>query len=48
MKEKGISYIPFHDDPIDKAIADFINTLKDPDRVKNLFIRESEGVYLFG
>lgn len=48
MKEKGIAYIPFHDDPIDKALADFINTLKDPTRVKDLFIRESEGYYMFG
>lgn len=48
MKEGGIAYIPFHNDPIDKALADFINTLQDPDRIKNLFIRESEGVYMFG
>jgi len=48
MKETGICYIPFHNDPIDKALAEFINSLNDPERIKDLFVRESEGVYLFG
>ena len=48
MKETGVAYIPYHNDPIDKALSEFINSLNDPKRIKNLFIRESEGVYLFG
>jgi hypothetical protein len=27
MKESGVAYIPFHNDPIDKALAEFINSL---------------------
>lgn len=48
MKEAGVAYIPFHNDPIDKALSEFINSLNDPSRLINLFVRESEGVYLFG
>lgn len=48
MKETGVAYIPYHNDPIDKALADFINSMNDPSRLINLFVRESEGVYLFG
>lgn len=48
MKETGAAYIPFHNDPIDKALSDFINSLNDPERIKDLFVRESEGVYIFG
>ena len=48
MKESGVCYIPFHNDPIDKALSDFINSLNDPECIKDLFVRESEGVYSFG
>ena len=48
LKETGSAYIPFYEDPIDKALAEFVNTLNDPSCVINLFIRESEGYYLFG
>ena len=48
MKEVGVAYIPVHNDPIDKALADFINSMHDPSRLVNMFIRESEGVYMFG
>jgi hypothetical protein len=48
MKETGVAYIPFHNDPIDVILADFINSLHDPSRLINMFVRESEGVYLFG
>jgi hypothetical protein len=48
MKETGVAYIPFHNDPIDKALAEFINSMQDPSRLINMFVRESEGVYLFG
>lgn len=48
MREKGGSYVPFRDDPTDKKLADFINSLNDPERVKVMFIREGQGVYQFG
>jgi hypothetical protein len=48
MQEKNVIYIPYHSDPIDKALADFINSSYDPDRLNGLFIREGEGIYLFG
>jgi hypothetical protein len=48
MKETGVAYIAFYSDPIDEALGEFINSLNNPERVKNLFVRESEGVYLFG
>lgn len=41
-------YIFKKDDPVDKKLADFINSLNDPDRVKVMFIREGQGVYQFG
>lgn len=37
--------MPIHTDPIDKALADFINSFYDPLKLSGLFIRESEGVY---
>ena len=48
MKETGVAYIPFHNDPIDRALADFLNSMNDPSRLVNIFVRESEGVYMFG
>ena len=48
MQEKNIAYIPNHNDPIDKALSDFINSFYDPSKLTGLFIRESEGVYQFG
>lgn len=48
MKETGVAYIPYHNDPIDRALADFLNSLNDPSRLVNMFVRESEGVYMFG
>lgn len=41
-------YLPAKDDPTDNALADYINSLMDPSKVKILFVRESEGVYQFG
>ena len=41
-------YVPVKDDPIDKKLADFLNNFPDRQRLKVMFLRESEGVYLFG
>ena len=48
IREGNPLYIPVKDDPVDNALADYINSLTDPGRVKVLFLRESEGVYQFG
>ena len=41
-------YVPVKDDPIDKKLAEFLNNFPDRQRLKVMFLRESEGVYLFG
>ena len=41
-------YVPVKDDPIDRKLADFLNNFPDRQRLKVMFLRESEGVYLFG
>ena len=48
MREKTGAYIPMRDDSIDKKLADYINSLNDPSRIRVLFIRETNGVYQFG
>lgn len=41
-------YVPVKDDAIDRRLADFLNNFPDRARLKVMFLRESEGVYLFG
>ena len=41
-------YIPKAGDPVDEALAQFINSLPENDRMKVLFQRLCEGVYKFG
>jgi hypothetical protein len=48
LKSKVAVYIPMKDDPIDEKLADFINNYPDRQRLKIMFMRESEGVYEFG
>eukprot|EP01017_Pseudomicrothorax_dubius_P006077 TRINITY_DN11677_c0_g2_i2.p1 TRINITY_DN11677_c0_g2~~TRINITY_DN11677_c0_g2_i2.p1 ORF type:complete len:700 (-),score=314.98 TRINITY_DN11677_c0_g2_i2:138-2237(-) len=48
MKEKSAIYVPVREDPIDKRLADYLNNCNDPNKLRVLFIRESEGVYMFG
>ena len=40
------SYYPIKDDPVDEAIADYINSRSEPMQIQ--FIREDYGLYLFG
>ena len=42
------AYIPKKGDIIEEALADFINTYPEQEKMKILFLRESEGVYRFG
>ena len=48
LKHKIAVYIPMKDDPIDKKIAEFINNYPERQKLKIMFMRESEGVYSFG
>lgn len=48
IREGNPLYVPVKEDPTDNALADYINSLTDPGRVKILFMREGEGVYQFG
>ena len=40
------NYYPIKDDPVDEAIADYINSRSEPMQIQ--FIREDYGLYLFG
>ena len=48
LKSRVAVYIPDKDDPIDKKIAEYINNYPDRQKLKIMFMRESEGVYQFG
>ena len=41
-------YIPVKDDHIDRRLAEYINNYPDRQKLKIMFLRESEGVYEFG
>ena len=41
-------YIPIEKDEIDCALAKFINHYPEKEKMKIMFLRESEGVYRFG
>lgn len=48
LKQKVAVYIPMKDDAIDKKLAEFINNYPERQKLKIMFLRESEGVYQFG
>ena len=48
MKQKVAIYVPMKDDEVDKKLADFVNNYPDRNKLKIMFMRESEGVYSFG
>ena len=41
-------YIPVKNDAIDKKLAEYINNYPDRQKLKIMFMRESEGTYQFG
>ena len=45
LKGKMSIYIPVKDDQIDLKLAEFINNYPERQKLKILFLRESEGVY---
>jgi hypothetical protein len=48
LKQRIAVYIPVKDDPIDKRLAEFINNYPERQKLKIMFMRESDGVYQFG
>ena len=48
MKSRIAVYIPVRDDLIDRRLAEYINNYPDRQKLKIMFMRESEGVYEFG
>ena len=48
LKSRIAVYIPIKDDMIDRKLAEFINNYPERSKLKIMFMRESEGVYLFG
>ena len=48
LKSRIAVYIPVKGDAIDKKLAEYINNYPDRQKLKIMFMRESEGVYQFG
>lgn len=48
LKARVSIYVPVKDCPIDHKLAEFINNYPDRQKLKIMFMRESEGVYVFG
>ena len=48
LKSRIAVYIPVKNDPTDKKLAEYINNYPDRQKLKIMFMRESEGVYQFG
>ena len=48
LKSRIAVYIPVKGDPVDKKIAEYINNYPDLQKLKIMFMRESEGTYQFG
>ena len=45
LKQRIAVYIPIKGDPIDQKLAEFINNYPERQKLKIMFMRESEGVY---
>ena len=48
LKSRIAVYIPVKDDLVDRRLAEYINNYPDRQKLKIMFMRESEGVYEFG
>lgn len=48
LKSRIAVYIPVKGDAIDKKLAEYINNYPDRQKLKIMFLRETEGVYQFG
>ena len=45
LKSRIAVYIPVKGDVIDKRVAEYINNYPDRQKLKIMFMRESEGIY---
>lgn len=45
LRQRMSVYIPFTDDDIDVRLAEFINNYPERQKMKIMFLRESQGVY---
>lgn len=48
LKSRIAIYIPMKSDPVDLKLAEFINNYPERQKLKIMFMRESDGVYQFG
>ena len=48
LKARVAIYVPIKEDPVDMKMAEFINNYPDRNKLKIMFMRETEGVYQFG
>ena len=48
LKSKMHQYVPVKGDPVDQAIADYINEEADKSQIQVMFIRLNPGIYQFG
>jgi len=48
LKSRIAVYIPVKGDAVDKRLAEYINNFPDRQKLKIMFMRESDGVYQFG
>ena len=48
LKQRVAVYIPVRADHVDVQLAEFINNYPERSKLKIMFMRESEGVYMFG
>ena len=48
LKSKIAIYVPVKGDETDERLAGYINNFPDRQKLKIMFLRESEGVYAFG
>ena len=48
LKSMTAQYVPVKGDPVDEALAEYINTMEDKSKLKVMFIRVNPGVYQFG
>ena len=48
LKSRIAVYIPVKNDNVDRRLAEYINNYPERNKLKIMFMRESEGVYQFG
>jgi len=48
LKSRIAVYIPMKGDIVDKRLAEYINNFPDRQKLKIMFMRETEGIYQFG